>query len=400
MNGKWATDHRYRTESAAAMPDPSREAIARRVIRDLKKRSSPGIAFYLLLAMLILVSDDFYHRQPDVSLAFFSSILGICLFRLIHLSIYRWTDAIHEKVNRAVFFVSVVLTAMLWGVFFVRFMTFGQEHTAKLVMAICTAGLSAGGVVAFVPNLGLSVIFNLSMLVPTIATMIVRQINLPLALSILLFSIYLVMVALRANREYWQALKNERLLIEKTEELNTLSRIDDLTGLYNRRHFDERLDHEWKKAKRVQRPPTLLLCDIDHFKQVNDQYGHQAGDEFLKLTASLLRTVFKRNTDLVARYGGEEFIVLMTDIDPDTAYGLAEEMRRRMAEVLMPYKGHNISATMSIGIASDTPTHATRESLISRADSALYQAKRKGRNRTEMDCKHSQGTASALFPGT
>lgn len=385
MNGKWAPDPRYRIESAGAMPDRNRDEIERRVIRDLKTRSTPGIVFYVLLAVLVLVSDDFYQRQPNISLGFFSSIIGICLFRLIHLPIYRWADAIHEKANRAIFFVSVVLTAMIWGVFFVRFMTLDHEHTARLVMAICTAGLSAGGVVAFVPNLGLSVIFNLSMLVPAIAVMIVRQINLPLALSILLFSIYLVMVALRANREYWQALENERLLLEKTEELNTLSRIDDLTGLYNRRHFDERLDREWKKAKRVQRPPTLLLCDIDHFKQVNDQYGHQAGDEFLKLTASLLRTVFKRNTDLVARYGGEEFIVLMTDIDPDTAYALAEGMRRRMAEILMPYKGHNISATMSIGIASGTPAHTTQENLISRADRALYRAKQKGRNRTEME---------------
>ncbi|WP_319524639.1 GGDEF domain-containing protein [uncultured Desulfosarcina sp.] len=367
------------------MPNQSRDKINRRVLRDLKTRSTPGIAFYVLLAVLILVSDDFYHRQSNFSLAFFSSILGICLFRLIHLPIYRLTDATHEKLNRTIFFVSVVLTAMIWGVFFVRFMTLDGEHTAKLVMAVCTAGLSAGGVVAFVPNLGLSVVFNFSMLVPTIAVMIVRQINLPIALSILLFSIYLVMMALRANREYWQALENERLLMEKTEELHTLSRIDGLTGLYNRRHFDERLDHEWKKAKRVQRPPTLLLCDIDHFKQINDQYGHQAGDEFLKLTAILLRTVFKRDTDLVARYGGEEFIVLMTDIDPDTAYGLAEEMRRRMAEVLMPYKGHNISATMSIGVAGNTSANETRESLISRADNALYQAKRKGRNRTEMD---------------
>ena len=385
MNGKWAPDPRYRIESADAMPDRNRDEIDRRVIRDLKKRSTPGIVFYVLLAVLVLVSDDFYQRQPNISLGFLSSIIGICLFRLIHLPIYRWTDGTREKLNRAIFFASVVLTAIIWGVWFVRFMTLDGEHTAKLVMAICTAGLSAGGVVAFVPNLRLSVVFNFSMLVPTIVVMIVRQINLPLALSILLFSIYLVMVALRANREYWKALENELLLIEKTEELNTLSRIDDLTGLYNRRHFDERLDHEWKKAKRVQRPPTLLLCDIDHFKQINDQYGHQAGDEFLKLTASLLRTVFKRNTDLVARYGGEEFIVLMTDIAPGTAYALAEEMRRRMAEILMPYKGHNISATMSIGVASDTPANATRESLISRADSALYRAKQKGRNRTELD---------------
>jgi len=367
------------------MPSRSRDEIDRKVIRDLKARSTPGIVFYVLLALLVLVSDDFYRRQPNISLAFFSSILGICLFRLIHLPIYRWTDTAHEKLNRAIFFVSVVLTAMTWGVFFVRFITLDGEHTAKLTMAICTAGLSAGGVVAFVPNLGLSLVFNFSMLVPTIAVMIARQINLPIALAILLFCIYLVMMAVKANREYWQALENERLLIEKTEELNTLSRIDGLTGLYNRRHFDERLHLEWKKAKRVQRPPILLLCDIDHFKRINDQYGHQAGDEFLKLTASLLRTVFKRNTDLVARYGGEEFIVLMTDIGPDTAYELAEEMRRRMAEILMPYKGHNISATMSIGIASEAPPDATRESLISQADNALYRAKQKGRNRTEMD---------------
>ena len=240
-------------------------------------------------------------------------------------------------------------------------------------------------VVAFVPNLRLSVVFNFSMLVPTITVMIVRQINLPLALSILLFSIYLAGVASRANREYWQALENELLLIEKTEELHTLSRIDALTGLYNRRHFDECLYDEWKKAKRVQRPPTLLLCDIDHFKQVNDRYGHQAGDEFLKLTASLLRTVFKRNTDIVARFGGEEFIVLLTDSTPQRALDLAEELRMRMAATPMPYQGADVSATMSIGVASAVGGNdESQEALIARADKALYRAKKKGRNRTEV----------------
>jgi diguanylate cyclase (GGDEF)-like protein len=287
------------------------------------------------------------------------------------------------SLNNAIFFTSVGITALIWGIGFALVMVLDGEYATKILMAIFTAGFCAGGVVAFIPNLRLAIFYNLTLLVPTIILMSVRQIDLPLAVAFLMFSVYMVFMANRGNREYWQALENEHLLMKKSDQLSVLSRIDGLTGLYNRRYFDECLDREWKKTSRLQTPPTAIICDIDYFKKINDQHGHQAGDEFLRQMATLLKTIFKRETDIVARFGGEEFIVLLTDTGPGQAFDLAEELRRRMATMRMPHKGTDIAATISIGIASASPgSDESRDALIARADEALYQAKREGRNRT------------------
>ncbi len=376
------------------MKNEDRLKFNQRVVRDLKIRSSAGMVFYPLLAALVIFSNDFYQRHTAFCLSFGISLSVICLLRLIHLFLSKWMDTSHQALNTVIFFVSVGITGLIWGACFAFLMLQDGEHETKMLMTICTAGLSAGGIVAFIPNLRLAIFYNFAMLAPAIALMSIRQINLPLAIAFLMFSIYMVFMTNRGNGEYWQALENEQLLIQKSEELTILSQIDGLTGLYNRRHFDERLDQEWKKTNRIQMPPIVIICDIDYFKKINDQHGHQAGDEFLKLTASLLKTVFKRDTDLVARFGGEEFIVLITDITPQKAFELAETLRQRMADMLMPHKGTNVSTTLSIGIAASTgrKSSESRDALIARADKALYQAKKEGRNRTIMA---SQSRASA-----
>jgi diguanylate cyclase (GGDEF)-like protein len=225
--------------------------------------------------------------------------------------------------------------------------------------------------------------FNFCILLPAVILMALRNINMPLLLLIMTFSTYLVLMGYRANREYWSALQNEILLLKRSEELKTLSRIDVLTGLYNRRHFDERFELAWKQATRHGVSLALILCDIDHFKQVNDVHGHLAGDEFLKLTANVLAEVFKRDTDLVARYGGEEFVILLTDTDISTAHAMAEMIRKRMEDMVLSYNHNSINTTLSIGIASTTPAYPTeQDAMLLNADKALYRAKQDGRNRT------------------
>ena len=365
------------------MRSENRAAFSQRVIQDLKRRSSLGLFFYITIPLIVVFANDFYKRQPNFSILFTISLSVVCLFRFAHLFFSERLRKRHRALNEAFFFISVSATSIVWGFCFAYFMTLEQEYEAKLLIAICTAGLSAGGNIAFVPNLRLAIFYSFWMLAPTILLMLVKQTNLPLTIFILFHLIYLVLLAKRAHREYWQAIENEQLLIKKSEQLKLLSSIDGLTGLYNRRHFDERMDQEWKKTSRVQQSPTVIICDIDFFKKINDQHGHQAGDEFLKLTASLLKTVFKRDTDIVARFGGEEFIVLLTDNTPEEAFAMAQEMRQRMSSMLMPYKGENISTTLSIGVASSNPEdRESRDSLIARADKALYRAKREGRNRT------------------
>jgi diguanylate cyclase (GGDEF)-like protein len=185
----------------------------------------------------------------------------------------------------------------------------------------------------------------------------------------------------RANREL--TLVREQL-VEKNRLLERLSTLDTLTGIANRRRFDEVLRQEWKRAARDGTPLSLIYCDIDLFKGYNDSHGHQAGDECLLRVARAIAEAVRRPADLAARYGGEEFVILLVDTALAGAVILAERMRERVESLRIGHRTSGISAflTVSFGVATLVPRPGVRpEDLIDRADRALYAAKQKGRNR-------------------
>jgi diguanylate cyclase (GGDEF)-like protein len=181
--------------------------------------------------------------------------------------------------------------------------------------------------------------------------------------------------------------RTQLILRERTRQLMRLASIDGLTGLANRRSFDETLDQEWRRARRNHAPLSLALIDIDYFKRYNDHYGHQAGDDCLKTVATTLAHAAERPGEMVARYGGEEFAVVLPVCDLKTATALAEKMRSRIEEIKLPHVGSMIGhVTISCGVATlgDNGDGIPDEtSLISAADQALYAAKEAGRNRVE-----------------
>jgi len=154
---------------------------------------------------------------------------------------------------------------------------------------------------------------------------------------------------------------------------------DDLTGLHNRRYLNERLLEEIEKSHRYGGSLSLLIGDIDHFKLINDQYGHPAGDMVLRLVAGVFVRELRRS-DLIARYGGEEFAVVLLDCSQERAKKIAEELRRAVGEAALPGLGET-RVTISFGGVSLTKDTTTLEGLIGRADKALYSAKAQGRNR-------------------
>jgi diguanylate cyclase (GGDEF)-like protein len=163
---------------------------------------------------------------------------------------------------------------------------------------------------------------------------------------------------------------------ESQAELERLSVTDALTGLYNRRHLMGMLSSEAQRSRRLRRPFSVLLADVDHFKQYNDTHGHPAGDAALVKFAEILRKT-TRTVDCVARYGGEEFLVVLLETTTATAAVVAERIRAHVAAE--PFSGGRM--TVSIGVA-ECPAHGdTPESLIESADAALYEAKGKGRDR-------------------
>lgn len=174
----------------------------------------------------------------------------------------------------------------------------------------------------------------------------------------------------------------------KLEELNMqllrLANIDGLTGIANRRHFDERLAAEWLRALRNRRPLTLIMFDVDLFKLYNDKFGHLEGDECLKRIASAAQEVFSRPADTVARYGGEEFIVLLPETDTSGALKVAEKLRAEIENLHLPHPESRVSpyVTVSLGVTTIMPAdNSTPDGFIKLVDEALYRAKDAGRNR-------------------
>jgi diguanylate cyclase (GGDEF)-like protein len=167
---------------------------------------------------------------------------------------------------------------------------------------------------------------------------------------------------------------------EARDKVEGFSRIDWLTGLYNRRHFDFLLAQEVARAARYNRPLAALIVDSDNLKVVNDTYGHQAGDHLIATLANLLRTEM-RLSDTLVRYGGDEFVVLLPDTEPIGARFLAERLRSAIAAAQLTWQKQRIPITVTIGAASLPADAADGTSLVARADAALYVGKRAGRNR-------------------
>ncbi len=177
----------------------------------------------------------------------------------------------------------------------------------------------------------------------------------------------------------------EKKLLKANEKLESLASVDGLTQIANRRHFDERLDAEWKRMIREQNMLSMILCDIDFFKSYNDNYGHQEGDKSLKAVAQTISSSLKRPTDIVARYGGEEFVVILPNTDSDGAFFVAEQIREKIMELKIPHahSAANQYVTLSLGVSTAVMDQSIPpETLIENADKALYDAKEQGRNRS------------------
>lgn len=180
-----------------------------------------------------------------------------------------------------------------------------------------------------------------------------------------------------------ETLRDITLQKEAQSALQDLAAKDGLTGIANRRSFDQALATEWQRAMRETHPLTLLMVDVDHFKQYNDTYGHQAGDECLKRIASAMANTPLRAYDLVARYGGEEFAIILPEVTAAGAQAVAERIRAAVEHLGIPDTTSKAGVvTISIGAATaNALIGSSPTQLVAAADAALYQAKHAGRNR-------------------
>jgi len=183
---------------------------------------------------------------------------------------------------------------------------------------------------------------------------------------------------------------DSRELSDELTRVRLLSLTDELTGLPNRRAFIRRLEDEVARVQRYGFPMSFILMDLDHFKDINDEYGHAAGDEVLRVYSKSILSIF-RHHDMVARYGGEEFAVLLPNTDSDGAIRALNKVRRRAGETRWQSNGAAQHVpTFSAGVSLYKPGESAN-AFIERADKALYRAKRLGRNRIELDMTYQAG---------
>jgi diguanylate cyclase (GGDEF)-like protein len=203
-----------------------------------------------------------------------------------------------------------------------------------------------------------------------------------IAVMLCIYIIYQLSSMRRLAHEYNVQIDTEYALLLSQAEVERMTRVDALTGLANRREYENVYPKAWQQAARAQAEISMLVCDIDHFKKLNDGHGHLAGDACLQHFARLVEGSFRREIDLLARIGGEEFVVVLPGSTRTDAERMAERLRMKLEQLPADYQGKSLSMTVSIGVGSaDFNTDASPEATFARVDSACYEAKMGGRNR-------------------
>ncbi|GIU00034.1 hypothetical protein TSL6_05400 [Sulfurovum sp. TSL6] len=322
-----------------------------------------------------------------IIVAFFSALFGL----LSDLSIND-IGPIHSKVNYVYSFLTIML------IFFLRSSKTNYNLTAYALLIISLITFTSS--LIFVPQDEFRMIWfyllvfvaymisgKMSGLFFTLASIVViltvnffvdmqlSQVAINSGILGLIIGSFLSSIYTNKITDYENSLK------QQNSSLSLLASTDYLTGIMNRRMFNEISERYFQTAQKNEFCLTLLLLDLDHFKKVNDTYGHQAGDQLLKRFVETLERILNKS-DIFARIGGEEFGILLSQVSSADAYILAEQIRKEIENDFMTYEGQDIRVTISIGISENRKTDTAFENIFSRADMALYKAKEEGRNKT------------------
>lgn len=351
-----------------------------RMYKDIGRRTASSTWVYAIAWPFIFYSTELRLRFALEGWILEAFFIVMALVRVVHFrKLNHWSPEKESRWVRLLFVLSMINIG-LWGMLTGYALLYGSTDLV-FIMTISLVGFCAGGVNNFSPYLSLCRVFMMVALLPLFVAVLAGKYQLAFLVIVAMFIIYLWISSNHQNKEYWKLLNNETQLREQQVQLDKLSRTDALTGLYNRRHFNEKLEEFWMLCSRQNTELSTLVMDIDHFKKINDAYGHAVGDQCLSFVSDCLRQQVHRGTDLVARIGGEEFAVLLPFTDENGAYKVAEAIRLAVAAEPFVVGDIKIPVTLSVGVYSEIPqSHQKMFEMISCADKALYQSKHQGRN--------------------
>ncbi|MET0654088.1 MAG: GGDEF domain-containing protein [Pseudoxanthomonas sp.] len=348
---------------------------------DTYQRALTGGAFYAAAWLLVGLYGNAFSHAPLASWFLLLSFIGLAASRFIHRPLPEGAQAPALKRWLRVHWGIVLVTTLMWGVLFF-WATFDPAFgSARITALLFTLGLATAIAHAFSMRRGFAFACIALLCLPGLLLLWSNPADRVNGLMMAIYLVYVVISLLRSYIEYQQRLDLDQELRSQRDLFSRQSRIDPLTELANRRQFADVLEAATERSRRSE-PLSLLLLDIDHFKQINDTYGHTIGDACLMAIAARLKSSFSGPGDLAARVGGEEFGVILDGQDLATATERAERFRASLAEHPIAPDGIVLVMTASIGVAEfDSGLHKDDDGLYHAADSAVYRAKAGGRNR-------------------
>ncbi len=355
----------------------------KRTCEDLYQRALIGPVFYLIGCVLILAIAG-YHRQWPLY-----SALPLAAFVLLWILRYRHrppppnsSAEAYATWKRQQWRLQHV-GSIVWGII-PALVGWQQGHpdSAVMVAVISTVAFGTAASQAFAVHPSQARVTILILMLPTAIVYALPALDLgSTAITLFIYTFYLMANLKRSAKEYAQQVETEINLISSRAEVARMSLTDALTNLPNRLSYERAWTQAWNLAVRKQESLGLLMLDLDHFKQINDQYGHLGGDACLRHFADLLQQYVRRDSDIIARIGGEEFVVILPATTEDDASAMAEQLRTALVAQPCQFEGAAIAMTVSIGVGTlDLHADADPAATFSRVDAACYDAKGAGRN--------------------
>ncbi|HYD93858.1 MAG TPA: GGDEF domain-containing protein [Noviherbaspirillum sp.] len=368
----------------AASADLARSLETRgRVLFDLGSQNLISLVLYPVLWLVLMLHADLARRDP---LFFWANLVVLILSTVLRYRVHlRMRECAYSDapVVERMLVGAVLLNAAHWAVMTVWALVDPALHSIRIAMLLVGTGMIGSGTFAVVFNTTLRVMFPAILAVPAGITLLLSENpdERVWGALCLVFLAYILAAGRKRQQDYYKAVGTAMLLEQRTKELEQISFTDAVTGLRNRSYFDAHFELEWRRAHRQQYPLSLLMIDVDHFKAINDRFGHPAGDRCLAALGLCIARARRRAGDILARFGGDEFVILLANADEPAAERIAAALGHEVRRLAVHEQGEPIPLTISVGVATMIPSDpAHARELLALADAALYEAKQSGRN--------------------